>query len=94
VCACVAGGRPWVSLLPSSYRPDWNVGAQGSLRFFADCWFWMFMNGEDGSVGPFELDHSKSIGVVDPRCPRCISVDVLCAVTCSVGPKSAERGGC
>jgi hypothetical protein len=52
------------------------------------------MNGEDGSVGPFELDHSKSIGVVDPRCPRCISVDVLCAVTCSVGPKSAERGGC
>jgi hypothetical protein len=54
----------------------------------------MFMKGEDGSVGPLELDHSKSIGVVDPRCPRCIAVDVLCAVARAVLGQKVPRGGC
>jgi hypothetical protein len=33
------------------------------------------MKGDEGSTGPLELDHSKSMGVVDPRCPRCILAD-------------------
>ena len=41
----------------------------GVSRFLAD-WLAMFINGEFASTGPTRSVYSKSIGVVELRCPR------------------------